>query len=233
MTQVRPGQLDIKHVAAQQNRTLGHQEACTNGAYTKEDVHDEQGDAAANQPRHHQETDRVDTHGRQGVHLGIDDHATDVGRQRRPASASDQERREDRSQFADDDHHDQASHHVGKAHLSHHGNHFDNHNGTKQGRHDKKNRENFDPRKEGLHNNVSSVGLEITATREETCNRLEEKGTKLAHRTAQQEQAERVEHPRRQSQALPIPRSLLIHSLARSPLALPKYSATKHPDRTS
>ena len=220
---------DAAHTA-HEYRALGKNESAANGACAKEDVHDEHGDAAANQTRHDQETNRVYAHGGKCIDFVVDHHAPDVSRKRRTASACNQECSKDRAKFTDDHHHDHVAHKVGETHFTHHRNHFDNGDSSEQGGNDKKNRENFDGRKIRLHDDVTGVGLQATVFGEDARNGSAEQSDLLAERTAQQEQAQQMECLCGGCESLPVSRAPYSHSSVRS---LPKFGATSRRVRIS
>ena len=80
---VIPGDLQVGRVTCDKYDSLRDEEASSDCACTKDDVRDNCCDCTADNARHDQVTDGVDAHGGECVHFGINDHATDVGRERR------------------------------------------------------------------------------------------------------------------------------------------------------
>ena len=107
--EVAPGNLHVGGVSGNENDSLRKEESRSDSACTKDDIHDDHCDSTTNYARHDKVTDGVDAHGRKSVYFGIDNHAADVSGQRGACTACDEERCEDGTQFADDDHHDEGA----------------------------------------------------------------------------------------------------------------------------
>ena len=104
-----PCDLQVGQVSSNEDDSFRDEEPCTDSACAKDDVHDDHGDGSADNAWHDKVTDWVNAHGRKSVNFGIDNHAANVGGQRGSCTACNEERREDGTQFADDDHHDEGT----------------------------------------------------------------------------------------------------------------------------